>query len=250
MKTIKKLLSEIDKTLLKIKSQRPLSKGELAELKKTLKVEFTYNSNSIEGNTLTLGETKLILEDGLTVGGKSIREINETLNHNKIFDFLYLWLQENKPLDEKTVFKIHQFVLKNIDDENAGKYRKIQVRISGEEESLPLPSEIKPEMDKLFHWFESQKSVLHPVDLAANFHYRFVKIHPFVDGNGRTVRVLMNLILMRFGYPMIIIPTVRRMEYIQTLNSRSSKEKFTEFFCDIVLQNLKDYLRMIDPEIK
>ncbi len=241
------ILKKIEKLLVKINSLRPLSHGELLELQKSLKVEFTYNSNAIEGNTLTRGETKLVIEDGLTIAGKTIREINETLNHNKLFEILYSAVGEKTALDEKLVCKIHKFVLKNIDNENAGIYRKIQVYISGDEKMPPTPAQISKEMVKLFVWFNENKNKISPVELAGKFHYKFVKIHPFIDGNGRTVRILMNIILMQNAFPMIIIPAVRRGEYISTLNSSSPKSDFLSFFADIIYENLKDYLRMINP---
>ncbi len=250
MKDLPDILREIAENLEKIKSRRPLTKGEILELQKSFKVEFTYNSNAIEGNTLSRGETKLVLEDGLTVAGKTIREINEVLNHNQLFELLYKVVSDKKDLNEELVLNIHKFVLKNIDDENAGVYRKIQVFISGDEKKPTAPADIHTEMEKLFQWYEEQKNKLDPVLLAAKFHYKFVKIHPFIDGNGRTVRLLINIILMQKDYPLIIIPAVRRAEYISSLNSTMSKEKFIHFFSDVVLQNLKDYLRMIEPGIK
>ncbi len=240
-------LEKINQLLKEINAHRPLSKGEFNELKKSLKVEFTYNSNAIEGNTLTRSETKLVIEDGITIAGKTIREINETLNHNELFEILYAAIEEQTPLDENLIFKIHKFVLKNIDDENAGIYRKIQVYISGDEKMPTAPVKIPEEMKDLLDWFEKNKDHIDPITLAAEFHYRFVKIHPFIDGNGRTVRILMNVILMQREFPLVIIPMVRRAEYISSLNSIAPKQKFLEFFADIVHENLKDYLRMIDP---
>lgn len=242
------LLQKIDRLLEEIKKHRPLSQGEILELQKSLKVEFTYNSNALEGNTLTRGETKLVIEDGLTIAGKTIREINETLNHNELFEILYATVKEKTPLDEAFILKVHKFVLKNIDDENAGMYRKIQVYISGDEKMPTAPSEIHLAMEDLLKWFNTHKDKIAPVLLAAEFHYRFVKIHPFIDGNGRTVRILMNVVLMQQGFPLVIIPMVRRTEYISSLNSVAPKSKFITFFLDVGHENLKDYLRMISPE--
>ncbi len=241
-------LKKIEKIFTEISSKRPLSTGEINELKKSLKVEFTYNSNAIEGSTLTRGETKLVIEDGLTIAGKTIREINETLNHNDLFEILYKAVKEKIQINEKFIFNIHKAVLKNIDDENAGVYRKIQVYISGEKQLPPKPTSIQKQMQDLLSWFEQEKNKISPTELAAKFHYKFVKIHPFIDGNGRTVRILINIILMQKNYPLIIIPNIRRAEYISTLNSKSSEENFLEFFADTVYENLKDYLRMISPD--
>lgn len=240
-------LEKINQLLSKIASRRPLSQGELEALRKALAVEFTYNSNAIEGSTLTRGETKLVIEDGLTVAGKTIREINETLNHKQLFECLYTAVDQRSRINADLVLQIHKFVLKNIDDENAGKYRKIQVYISGDEKEPPVPEQINQKMQDLFTWFEENNDKLHPAELAAEFHYRFVKIHPFVDGNGRTIRILMNIILMQKEFPLVIIPNVRRAEYISSLNSAAPKAQFLAFFADVVHENLKDYLRMIAP---
>jgi Fic family protein len=136
--------------------------------------------------------------------------------------------------------------MRNIDDENGGKYRKIQVYISGDMAEPPRSSEVPILMGELFDWHRSNQDNLHPVLLASEFHYRFVKIHPFVDGNGRTARLLANIILMQSGYPMIILPVVRRMDYITSLHSSTgSLDIFENFYADIVHENLKDYIRMI-----
>ena len=139
-------------------------------------------------------------------------------------------------------------ILKNIDDENAWVYRKIQVMISWEEKNPVEPNKINEEMKDLISWFIKNKNKLNPVVLAWEFHYRFVKIHPFIDWNWRTIRILINLILMKKWFPLIIIYFVRRAEYISTLNSKLTKNDFLLFFWDIVNENLKDYFRMIDSE--
>lgn len=238
-------LQVIDTLLEKIQNARPLSRLERQELEKSLQVEFTYNSNAIEGNTITRGETKILLEDGLTIGGHTLRELHETTNHKNIFPLLKNFLEKKEDITETYIKKIHQEVLKNISDEDAGKYRKIQVYISGEEISPPDASEIPKLMEDLIQWYQENQNI-HPVELAAKFHYKFVKIHPFIDGNGRTIRILMNMILMRQSYPMIIIPNVRRSEYIQSLHSTKTFKDFYQFFTDIVKVNLQDYTRMIN----
>ncbi len=244
MKSLEEILIEIAQLQEKIKNMRPLNKGELLEMKKTLQVEFTHHSNAIEGSTLTLGETRLVLEDGLTIGGKTIREIQETLNHKKLFSFLYNFIDSGKSLEEKDILEVHKYVLANIDDENAGLYRKIQVHISGEEALPPKSKDLEKLMKDFIDKYKNIDSE-NVVIQVANFHYDFVKIHPFIDGNGRTIRILMNIFLMKSGFPLVIIPKIRRMEYIQSLNSQSSQENFVHFFADIILQNMKDYLRMI-----
>jgi Fic family protein len=240
------LLQQIDTNLAAIKSRCPLSQTELRELSKSLKVMFTYHSNAIEGNTITMGETKILLEDGLTIGGKTIREINEVLNHNQVFELLQSSVTEQRPIDEKLVKDLHKLVLHNI-DEKSGKYRAIQAYISGDEIMPPAAKNIQTEMDNFFAWLRASEKNLHPAEFAAELHYRFVKIHPFIDGNGRTIRVLINIALMQAGFPITIIPNIRRMEYIQSLHSSVHKDRFILFLLDVILQNTKDYLRMITP---
>jgi Fic family protein len=235
---IKKLKKEID-------NLKPLSKGELAELKKWYDVTYTFHSNAIEGNTLTLAETKIIVEDGLTVAGHPLREILEAKNHKEVIDDLIRVVQKKKDLDEKILLKLHKILIKSIDDENAGKYRKVQVYITGEEKLPPKAQEIPTLMKIYFLWYDKNKKKINPVDLAATAHYRLVKIHPFVDGNGRIARIISNLILMRAGYPLVIIPIVRRQDYISSLSSKKFEKDFVKFFKEIVLENIKDYLRMI-----
>ena len=239
-------LKKIDLNLEKIKNNRPLNKTELNELKKSLWVYFTYNSNAIEWSTITLWETKIILEDWLTIWGKTLKGVSEVQNHKWVLNFLYSFLNSNGEITEDLIKKVHLLILKNIDDENAWVYRKIQVMISWEEKNPTEPNKIKEEMKNLIIWFNENKDNMNPVLLAWEFHYRFVKIHPFIDWNWRTIRILINLILMRKWFPLIIIYSVRRAEYITSLNSKFTQNNFLKFFADIVNENLKDYLRMID----
>lgn len=243
---MQELLKKISFNLEKIKNNRPLNKTELNELKKSMWVYFTYNSNAIEWSTITLWETKIILEDWLTIWWKTLKEVSEVQNHKWVLDFLYKFLGSKEDLSEDIIKKVHNLVLKNIDDENAWRYRRLQVMISWEEKDPVEPTRIDEEMKKLISWFNENKNILDPVVLAWEFHYRFVKIHPFIDWNWRTIRILINLILMRMWFPLIIIYSVRRAEYITSLNSKFTKDDFLKFFTDIVNENLKDYLKMID----
>jgi Fic family protein len=242
-------LQKIDALKVRLDAKRPLNTGELTELKKTLKVDFTYNSNAIEGNTLTHGETKIVLEEGLTIAGKTVREITEATNHHAMFDWLWSMIDQSAEITEENILALHALVLNGIDEENAGRYRDIQVRISGDEAPLPPASNVHLLMQELLQWCVENKESLHRVQLAAEFHYRFVKIHPFVDGNGRTVRILMNVLLMQKGYPLTTIPVIRRADYISVLHSTKTQEDFLNFFVSVAYENMKDYLRMIDPEV-
>jgi Fic family protein len=146
------------------------------------------------------------------------------------------------------IHDIHAMILRNIDDENAGIYRKIQVYISGDTRTLPPARDVDMQMSALIDWYIQHRDILHPVILSGQFHYRFVQIHPYIDGNGRTARMLSNIILLSRGYPIVILPVVRRGDYIQSLHSMTgSLDIFTQWYADIVHENLKDYIRMITP---
>lgn len=240
-----KLLLEIDNNFEKIKKSRPLNEWELLELRKSLNVLFTYNSNAIEWNSFSLGETKILLEDGITIGWKTLREQKEILNHKELLEFLYSFVQDNIVFDEEILKKIHYLVLKWIDEENAWNYRKIQNYISWDIYIPPSPGQISVLMKNLFSWLNINKNNVHIAELVSIFHYDFAKIHPFIDGNWRVARLVVNLILMKHGYPMIIIPNIRRADYIKTLSSFSKREDFVIFMLDVINENLKDYLRMI-----
>lgn len=239
------ILEKIDHLKQEIAQKKPLNQGELMELKKWYQVTYTYHSNAIEGSSLTLEETRLVVEDGLTVEGKPLREVFEATNHSKAIDLIYQLAQSKKPVDEETVKQVHQVILANIDEENAGKYRRVAVQISGEEEPLPLSSEVPAQMSALFNWLEKAPLNLKTI---AKWHYDFVKIHPFVDGNGRTARLVVNLMLMQLGYPIQIIPIVRRREYISSLHSSRSFDDFLTFFLSVQYESMKDYLRMLGDD--
>ena len=244
MKSIDKLLLEIEKWINEIKSKRPLNSTELKELQKSLWIMFTYHSNAIEWNSISLWETKMILEDWITIWWKTIRELQETLNHKDLLIFLNKFISENQEIDEKLIKYIHSLVMKNI-DENAWEYRKIQVYITWEEILPPKANLIPKLMTELLNKydFSDYKNIALKV---AEFHYDFVKIHPFIDWNWRTIRLILNMILMKHWFPMIIIPVVRRSDYIGSLNSLKNKNDFVQVLLDIINENIKDYLRMIE----
>ncbi|MFC4769536.1 Fic family protein [Effusibacillus consociatus] len=202
------------KELLDLK--RPLPEAVVKNLRERLLVEWTYHSNAIEGNTLTLSETKVVLE-GITVGGKSLREHFEVINHAEAIGLVEDLVSKNSPITEFVIKQIHQLVLKNIRERDAGSYRTINVFIQGSSHVPPMNSLVPGLMRDLLEWFEGEGQMLHPIERAATFHHRFVHIHPFVDGNGRTARLLMNLILMQKQYPPAIIRQEDRVTYYSAL---------------------------------
>ncbi|MBX7180542.1 MAG: Fic family protein [Bacteroidia bacterium] len=201
-----------------IRNKRPLPASVLEKVKEELQLEWTYNSNSIEGNTLTLQETKIVLQDGMTVKGKSMREHFEATNHHNAIAYLHETITPAYTLSEKDVLKIHSLVLQNIEKDFAGRYRNGGVRITGANFVPPNALKVPVLMEALLEWVNSNPMELNVLALAAVFHHRFVHIHPFFDGNGRTVRLLMNLLLMKEGYPPAIILKNDRKKYYEALN--------------------------------
>jgi len=192
---------------------RPLPNELVQNLDNWFRVELTYSSNAIEGNTLTRRETAVVIEKGLTVGGKSLKEHLEATNHSQALDFIHsLAYKTPSDLTAHDILSIHAMILKTIDDANAGHYRSIPVRISGSAVIMPNARKVPDLMDEFQLWLTSNTD-LHPVAFASEAHYRLVTIHPFVDGNGRTARLLMNLLLIMQGYPPAIIRKRDRLSY-------------------------------------
>lgn len=238
------ILKKIEENKKKLDSKRPLSEGEIKAIRKWFDVSYTYHSNAIEGNTLTLGETRMILEDGLTVGGKQVKEILEAKNHKEALNLLFEIARNKKDFSEKIICDLHKKLLLDIDDENAGCYRRIQVYITGSEELPPAAKKVPKLMKEFIRWHHSSKDKINILELAVLTHYKLVKIHPFIDGNGRIARLLLNLILLQQGYPPVIIPIIKRQEYIKSIQKGESE--FIVFMLNIINVNLEDYLRMVE----
>lgn len=225
---------------------RPLPDTLVHNLDDWFRVELTYTSNAIEGNTLTRKETALVVEKGLTVGGKWLTEHLEATNHARALDWVKKQVKR-KPtnLTEKDILHIHDVILKGIDDANAGHYRSVSVRISGSAVVLPNPRKVLDLMQDFAEWLSCDQG-LHPVELAAEAHYRLVTIHPFVDGNGRSARLLMNMILLMSGYPAAIIRKRDRLAYIGSLEKAQlggSKDDYFKIIAKAVDRSLDIYLK-------
>ncbi len=241
-------VKEIDELQKQINSYRPLKKKVRDELREYFRIGLTYTSNAMEGNSLTETETKIILEDGLTIGGKPMREHLEAIGHSQAYDLLYK-LAKNHAIKEKDILKLHKLFYYHIDMKNAGKYRKQQVFISGTEFVPPAPKQVPELMKKFVDSMTTIRQELHPVEFAALLHKELVTIHPFVDGNGRTARLVMNLALLQHGYVVTIIPPILRADYINLLKHTQVEPKddkpFINFISTMVYESQKDYLRMI-----
>lgn len=238
-------IADIEKLNEEIKAFRPLSEHVLKQIKEYYRIGLTFSSNAIEGNTLTETETKVIIEDGLTIGGKTLQEHLEVLGHSEAYDAIYSLAKKTEICEDDILF-LHKLFYYRIDSANAGKYRQLNVIITGSEHRPPnykkVPDLMKHFCDKMLEL----KSKSHPVEYAALLHKGFVDIHPFVDGNGRTARLLMNLVLLQKGYAIAIIPPILRSDYISVLElSRKNEEFFVNFISSVVYQSSRDYLRLL-----
>lgn len=213
---------------------------------KAFDIEYTYESNKIEGNTLTLQETALVIEKGLTIGGKSLNEHLEAVNHQHAIEYIKDLAKQNETISERDLLQIHYLILQGINNEQAGKYRNLQVLISGAKHVPPQPYLVQKEMESLFLWYNENKDNLHPVVLSAEMHERLVTIHPFIDGNGRTARLLMNLILLQNGFPIAILKgdIDSRLKYYSALET-AQVERNKEPFINLINENVEETMQRI-----
>ncbi len=243
--------NKLDPKKKRLDALRPLKPALVQNLEEWFRVELTYTSNAIEGNTLTRQETAVILEKGITVGGRTMREHLEATNHAKALDWLNKVVASPRhPVGEKEILELHGMILKGIDDANAGRYRTLMVRISGSAVVLPNAKKVPQLMGQFASWLKSTTD-LHPAELAAQAHYRLVSIHPFVDGNGRTARLLMNLLLMRKGYPPVFIRTRERLAYLNGLEKAQlggSIEAYEALMYRVMDRSLDIYLKAAKGE--
>ncbi|MGI9282018.1 MAG: Fic family protein [Endozoicomonas sp.] len=232
------MFETIDQLKEQLDALRPLPVHSVNSLHESLVLEWTYHSNAIEGNTLTLKETKVVLE-GITVGGKSIREHFEAINHKEAIEWVESVVARQEPFSERLIKSIHQLVLKNIDDTNAGRYRQENVMIAGAIHTPPDHLHLPTKMAALVEWYQKQTN--HPVERAARLHVDFVGVHPFVDGNGRTARLLMNFDLMASGYLPVIIKTENRLAYYEALDKAHTTNQYQDFI-QLVINTQKEAL--------
>jgi Fic family protein/DNA-binding XRE family transcriptional regulator len=241
------LLNEIDDLKIKLNEYRKLDSYRISQ---ALELEYTFESNRIEGNTLTLRETDLVVNDGITISGKTMREHLEAINHKEAINYLKELIHKDSDFSERDLLQLHALILKGIDSKYAGNYRDVQVMINGSKHLPPQPFIVKKQMEDLFFWYEAHKNQLHSVVLAAELSERLVTIHPFIDGNGRTSRLIMNLILLKNGYVIANIKgdAENRLKYYQALETAQvdgKKEDFHFFVANEELQALKRYCTIL-----
>lgn len=240
------LLVRIDANKAKIDTHRPMQEPLLSELRAYYRVGLTWSSNALEGSSLTESETKVVLEDGLTVAGKPLKEYYEATGHARAYDFMWTLLDASRPLTEADILELYRLFYQQVDEPQAGVYRIRRVFITGSHYPVPTPEDVPELMADFVRWLAEDEAKLHPVDLAAEAHMRFVFIHPFIDGNGRVARLLMNLCLLRHGYTLAIVPPILRAEYIGLLEkAHRDSAPFKEFIAERVLETQKDILRML-----
>jgi Fic family protein len=234
---------------------RPLSSEQVKNLKMLFDIDFTYNSTAIAGNTFSFQETRIVLMDGITIGGKSVREHLEIINHKEAIDYIEeLSQRKTSELRRTDIFNIHSIILRGIDSKNAGKYRTAPVYTMLKDGSRRIfcdPLLITDEMDAFFNWLFADSGG-HPVIIAAEAHTRFVSIHPFIDGNGRTARLIMNLILLQNGYVPAIIKNADRARYLDALEqwqNNNNKEDFFEMIIESVKESLEIYIKTVKEKI-
>jgi len=242
------LLKEVDKLRKKLNSFRKYDSYRVAQ---ALELEYTYESNRIEGNTLTLRETDLIINKGLTISGKTMREHLEAINHKDAIAFIKELMTKKERINQSLVLSIHNLILRGVDTKHAGVYRDVQVMIKGSKHFPPSPYKVRELMDDFFIWYNQHQYSLHPVLLAAEAHERLVTIHPFVDGNGRTARLLMNLILLQHGFVIANIKgdSKSRMAYYTCLEKaqvENDKSDFLNFIIATETDALNRYISIIE----
>ena len=226
------------------KIKKDLPEATVKSYMQSIELEFTHNSTAIEGNTLTLLETKVVIEEGLSVGGKHLREIYEVINHNKAYQYIKKCISEDLILSEEIIKNIHNILMENIIP--GGIYRNVDVYISGAEHTPPSPPEMYQQI-KNFYFDLLEKKFANEIELAAWTHAEFVRIHPFVDGNGRTARLIMNYQLMKNGFLPISIKKESRLEYFNTLEEYAVKDNldpFVEMLSILEEEQLDKYLNM------
>ena len=244
-----RLLARLDQKKAILDALRPLPASAVGRLQEQLRLEWIFHSNAIEGSTLTLRETQLILETGLTIGGKSLREHFEVINHRDAIAYVESLAAGDEPINAFHVRQIHKLVLSRINDANAGQYRNLPVRIGGAQHQPPESWEIAHLMTAWTDWLNTDALALHTVERAALAHHRLAAIHPFIDGNGRTARLVMNLLLLRDGFPPTIIRRENRAQYYRVLAQadKGNDAPIANFVGRAVERSLTLYLEACTP---
>jgi Fic family protein len=244
----------IDAKLLTLNRLRPLSAAAVKKLREQLAIEMAYNSNAIEGNSLTLKETFLVISEGVTIKNKPLKDHLEAKDHFEALEFLADLVAHDtrSTMSEHLIRTIHQLVVRGTEREWAGRYRNSAVVIAGAKHRPPDALAIPEKMAELIRWYQRSQGSLHPVEAAALLHHKFVHIHPFFDGNGRTSRLLMNVVLMRRGYPLAVVLKNDRKKYYAALDQADAGDAaaFVRLMAQSVERSLDIYLKTLTPAAK
>lgn len=246
--------ARLEEKLSRLNEHRPLPKEVIGKLNEQFAIEMTYNSNAIEGNTLTLQETAWVIQDGLTIKGKPMKDHLEARDHYNALTYLYELIEHDaqQTISEMLIRTIHQLVVRETEQQTAGAYRTGNVLITGANHTPPNVSAVPGAMRDLIEWMRRNQKKIHPVEFAAIVHHKLVNIHPFFDGNGRVARVVMNLLLLREGYPLAIVLKNDRKKYYQSLAKADAGDirPFVQFIAQAVERSLNVYLKIINPSVK
>ncbi|HAL50193.1 MAG: Filamentation induced by cAMP protein Fic [Candidatus Uhrbacteria bacterium GW2011_GWD1_41_16] len=243
--------NRLEEKLSKLNKLRPLPKSAVQKLREKFQIEMTYNSNAIEGNSLTLKETFLVINEGLTVKGKPLKDHLEAKDHHTALEYLYDLIDKDKKhtISEMLIRNLHQIIIQETDKEWAGKYRNANVIIGGAKHTPTDALQVQKKMHDLISWLNQQKNKTNIIELAALLHHKLVHIHPFFDGNGRTARLTMNLLLMQAGYPLVIILKNDRKKYYDVLEMADGGkyEPLVKFIAQSIERSLDIYLKTLTP---
>ena len=246
--------NRLDYKLKQLQGLRHIPPTQIIKLQEQFGIEMTYNSNAIEGNRLTLKETFLVINEGLTIKGKSLKDHLEAKDHFEALNYLYEFIEKDsrQGISEVFIRSIQQLIVKETDTTWAGNYRNSDVIITGSNHTPPDASAVPHMVSDLIKWVSNNKNKLSPIELAAFLHHRIVFIHPFFDGNGRTARLVMNLILMQKGYPLVMILKNDRRRYYDSLDKadKENYKPFVNFIAQALERSLNIYLRTLLPITK
>lgn len=248
-KSIAQLMSKVDSLKAEWFKCKPLNVTKLRKMREHFDILYTFDSNQIEGNTLTYQETHLVINEGVTIGGKSMRDHLEAINHYEAIDFIYDVVNKNESITEQLFKEIHYLILKGIDRTNAGVYRSVPVLIGDSKHRPPEPFLVAKQMEDVFGFYLENKNKLHPVVLAAEMQEKIVKVHPFIDGNGRTSRLVLNLILLMNGFTIASLKgdIDSRMRYYQALENIQLKNNSDDFYILILetaIKSLEEHIEL------
>jgi len=241
------IYERVDENKAAIDVIRPFEGEYLRQLREYYRIGLTWTSNAIEGNSLTELETKILLEDGLTAGGKPLRDMFEALGHSIAYDYMFGLLGERR-ITVEDIKCLHRLFFKSIDEANAGVWRDVSIVVTGTDYKFPAPPELDGLMADLGRWIEAERDKMHPICFAATLHLKFVTIHPYIDGNGRVARLLMNAALIQDGYLLAVVPPILRQEYmaaIQGYQQKGDANQFCDFIAERVLESEKEIMRLL-----